>query len=107
MVPAGVRFSMKLCCRAPSRRAAALTVARSPASTTPARTPRLLAEHEATPVDAGHAQPIRLRAVLQAGFDGNLPGWLRQLPIAQSSRQIPGEDHPLHAPFSALEFLYF
>lgn len=38
-------------------------------------------EHYATLVDAGHAMPIRLQTVLQAGFGGNVPGCLHQPPI--------------------------
>lgn len=58
-------------------------------------------EHDATPVDAGQALPILVRAVLQAGSGGNVPGCLRQLPIAQISQQIPSEDDPLPAPLKA------
>ena len=66
-----------------------------------------MAEHDATPVNVGHTQPIRRRPVLQAGFGGNVPSRLHLLPTAQISLQITGEDDLLLTVLSALELLYF
>lgn len=43
-------------------------------------------EHGRVPVDAGHAMPAGHWPMLQAGFDGNVLGRLRQFPVAQCSQ---------------------
>lgn len=44
-------------------------------------------EHDAAPVDAGHALTVGHRAMRQAGIGGNVLRGLRQLPVAGPQRQ--------------------
>ena len=77
---------------APSRRSAAPTAARSPATTAPDESHAvtehrvaLAGEHERTPVDAVHALPVGRQAMFQAGVGCDVLRDLGQLPIAQHS----------------------
>ena len=55
-------------------------------------------EHHAAPIDTGHTLPFGYRAMLQAGFGGNVFGGLRQFPITQRAQQVARQNHAQPAP---------